>query len=213
MVPARLLLPLTLLLACDSKGSTATTEPTDASPKPAPTAALDREIVETAITATTVQKLKVRVDAEGSIVKQSVYHDKAEAIPKAVLDLARTRFPDATIAYYETELYADRGRVYEVEVDDAGKACEVAATPEGGEVYIECEFDPATLSPEILAAVEKLAPGGKILEAETKKGPEIDELTLEVEHEGRELYLRMRPDGSVIEVLRRVPAIIEVPLR
>jgi hypothetical protein len=213
MVRARLLLPLTLLLACDSKGSAATAQPTDTSSSTVPAAALDGEIVDTAISAKTVHKMKVRVDAEGDIVKQSVYHDLADAIPQPVLDAARARFPDATVLYYESELYADRGRVYEVEVDDGGKKCELAATPEGVEVYVECEIDPATLSAEILASIEKLAPGGKVLEAETKKGPEIDELTVEVEHEGRELYLRMKPDGSLIEGLRRVPAIIEVPLR
>jgi hypothetical protein len=214
MSRASLLLPLALLLACTPKGSTGTTpptEPTVASPA-GTSAALDAEIVETAITAANVQKMKIRVDATGGIVKQSLYHDKADALPAAVLELAKTRFPGAPIKHYETELYADRGRVYEVEVDDAGKPCEVAATPEGKEVYVECEVDPAGLTAEIKAAVEKAAPGGKILEAETKKGPDIDELTIEVELGGRELYLRLKPDGTLVQKLLRVPAIIELPL-
>jgi hypothetical protein len=212
MSRAPLLLPLALLLACTPKGSTGTTPPTEPTPAGGAAAALDAEIVQTALTASKVEKMKIRVDAKGGIVKQSVYHDKADALPAAVHELAKTRFPNATILHYETELYADRGRVYEVEVDDAGKPCEVAATPEGKEVYIECEVDPAGLTAEIKATVEKAAPGGKILEAETKKGPDIDELTIEVEHDGRELYLRLKPDGTLVQKLLRVPAIIELPL-
>jgi hypothetical protein len=214
MSRAPLLFPLALLLACGPKGTGGTTPPTDAAtPAPAaPTAALDGEIVKTATVAANVQKIKIRVDAEGGIVKQSLYHDKADALPAKVLELAKTRFPSGTIRDYETELYADRGRVYEVEVEDAGKSCEVAATPEGTEVYTECEVDPASLAAELKAAIEKAAPGGKILEAETKKGPDVDEVTVEVEVDGRELYLRMRPDGTLIQKLRRIPAIVEIPL-
>lgn len=216
LVPLVPLVSFVLLLACTPKGSggEGTTPPTHASPTPTtdPIAALDSEIVKTGTTATTVSKLKIRVDATGGIVKQSLYHDDAAAIPAAVIELAKQRFPGASIVQFETELYADRGRVYEVEIDDGGKHCEVAATAEGTEIYVECEVDPAGLSAEIKASVEKIAPGGKLLEAETKTGPGIEELTLEVEHGGRELYLRMRPDGTLIQALRRVPAIVELPL-
>jgi hypothetical protein len=211
-------LPLALLLACGPKGSGGTTPPTEtappthAAPAAAPAAALDAEIIRTASTAAEVRKMKVRVDADGNIVKQSLYHGQADALPAKVHELAKTRFPNGKVVYFETELYADRGRVYEVEVDDAGKPCEVAATPEGVEIYVECEVDPASLAAELKASIEKLAPGGKLLEAETKKGPDIDEVTVEVEAGGRELYVRMKPDGTIIQTLRRIPAIIEVPL-
>jgi hypothetical protein len=214
MSRALFVLPLALLLACGPKGSGGTTVPTDTAPttNAAPAAVLDGEIVSTAITAADVQKIKIRVDADGGIVKQSLYHGEASALPAKVLELAKTRFPSGTVRHYETELYADRGRVYEVEVDDGGKLCEVAATAEGVEVYVECEIDPATLSAELKAAVEKAAPGGKILEAETKKGSDIDEVTVEVEVGGGELYLRLQPDGTLVQKLRRIPAIVEVPL-
>jgi hypothetical protein len=207
-------LPLALLLACGPKGSGGTTTPTETAPpsSTAPVAALDGEIIRTAIMAADVQKMKVRVDADGTIVKQSLYHGQADALPAKVHELAKTRFPSGKVVSFETELYADRGRVYEVEVDDAGKPCEVAATPEGVEIYVECEVDPASLAAELKASIEKLAPGGKLLEAETKKGPDVDEVTVEVEANGRELYVRLKPDGTIIQALRRIPAIIEVPL-
>lgn len=213
MSRALLVLPLALLLACGPKGS-GTTVPTDTAPtiNAAPAAVLDGEIVHTAISAADVQKVKIRVDADGGIVKQSLYHGEASALPTKVLELAKTRFPGSTVRHYETELYADRGRVYEVEVDDGGKLCEVAATPEGALVYVECELDPTTLSAELKAAVEREAPGGKVLEAETKQGSDIDEVTVEVEVDGRELYLRLEPDGTLVQKLRRIPAIVEVPI-
>lgn len=219
MLRACLLPSLALLLACTTSGaaSEGTTPPASASSATTasgatPAAALDVELVETATTAPKVEKMRIRVDAQGTVVKQALYHDQASVIPAAVMELAKTRFPKATVIGYETERYADRGRVYEVRVDDGGTECEVAASPEGVELYTECHVDPASLDAAVMATVEATAPGGKILEAETKKGPEIDELTVEVEQGGRELYLRLRPDGSLIQALRRIPAIVEVPL-
>ncbi|MCX4247266.1 acetyl-CoA carboxylase biotin carboxylase subunit family protein [Paraliomyxa miuraensis] len=216
---SRLWLPTVLLLACTTNATTTegTTPPSGSAAAAtadgaAPAHALDAELVQTATAASKVEKVKLRVDAQGNLVKQALYHDDAASIPAPVIELAKSKWPKATITRYETELYADRGRVYEVEVDDGGTLCEVAASPEGAEVYTECRVDPASLSAELKAAIEQTAPGGKILEAETKKGPEVDEVTVEVEHGGRELYLRMRPDGSVIQTLQRIPAIVEIPL-
>lgn len=201
-VAALLTLPL-LLAAC---------RPAPCRPIPPNEVALDSQLVTTATRAETVIKAKVRVDASGRITKQSVYHDDAASIPEAVRAAATERFPSATVLHYESEVYADRGRVYEVEVDDGGTKCELAATPEGVEVYVECHLDPASLSPEVAATVERVAPGGTLLEAETKKGPDIDELTIEVDQAGRLLYLRVKPDGTLIEGYRRIPGFLEVPL-
>ncbi len=179
----------------------------------APAAALDAEITKTAASAAVVEKMKVRLDGEGNVVKQSLYHGSADAIPEAVRKLAETRFPGAKVTGYETELYADRGRVYEVEVDTTdGKHCELAASPAAEELYTECEVDPATLSDAVKAAIDKAAPGGKLLEAETKKGPDLEEITVEVEAGGEEFYLRINTDGSLIQKLRRIPAVVEVPV-
>ena len=104
------------------------------------------------------------------------------------------------------------GDVFEVEVDTKdGKRCAVAAKADGTEVYVECRVDPAELSEPIVKAVEALMPGGKIVEAESKKGPGIYEVSVEVESGGREYYLRVSPDGTLIQKLVRIPAIVEVP--
>lgn len=228
MLCTRRLLPLLLISACTTSGAASeeTTPPagsaavdtadtsTDA-PETAtitPVASIEGDLVKLASTAAKVEKIKLRVSADGRLVKQSLYHGDAEAIPESVRSLAKEKFPKAKIMSYETEQYADLGRVYEVEVDDGGKLCEVAAHEDGTEVYVECRIDPKTLSKAAKATVEKLAPGGKILEAETKKGPSVDETTVEVKAGDRELYVRMSPDGTLIQALRRVPAIVEVPL-
>ncbi|MEM7159737.1 MAG: hypothetical protein AAF799_43250 [Myxococcota bacterium] len=175
--------------------------------------ALAPELTAIARSEGTIDKINLRLDADGKVVKQSVYHHDETAVPAAVRDLAKERFGDAPIRSYETEVYADLGLVFEVEVDQDGSGCELAATEDGTELYTECRVDPATLSDAIKASIEKTAPGGKILEAESKSGPSVDdETTVEVETGDRELYIRMKADGTVIQVLRRVPAVIEVPL-
>lgn len=176
-------------------------------------AALAPELTTVARSDGAVDKIHLRLDVDGKVVKQSVYHHDEASIPQAVRDLAKERFGDAPIESYETEHYANLGVVYEVEVDKDGQGCELAATANGTELYTECKVDPASLSDAIKASIEKTAPGGTILEAETKSGPKVDdETTVEVKAGDRELYIRMSPDGTVIQVLRRIPAVIEVPL-
>lgn len=220
MLLARLL-PAALLCACTTSGATteSTTPPggeaaaMTSEPAAAGGSTLDAEVIRTARGTDTVYKMKIRVDADGNVVKQSAYHRNEAAIPGPVLSLAEERFPGAKITHFETESYADLGTVYEVEVDDGGTQCEVAARADGTEVYIECHADPASLGDAAKATIESIAPGAKILEVETKKGPELpEETTVEVEHGEQQLYLRLAADGSLIQALRRVPAIVELPL-
>jgi hypothetical protein len=209
---ALLVLALSLpIAACDKGGTTNCPEP---GPTPAagePVGALDREIVETA--ARGAIKMKVRTDATGTLVKQSVYHRDEAAIPKPVHELAAKKFPGGKLEYVESELYREHGRVYEIEVTTAdGRKCEVAASAEGVELYEECVVDAASLPAPVTDAVAKLYPGAKVLEAETKKGPKMDEITVEVQVGEGEHYVRLQPDGTVIERLVRIPAVIEIPI-
>ena len=201
-----------MLLACDKGGGA------PQCPEPAtvatntPTGGLDGELVKTA--AAGAIKMKVRTDVDGVLVKQSVYHHQLAAIPEPVQKLAAARFPGAKTDYVESELYAEHGRVYEIEVTTTdGKHCEIAASADAIELYTECIIAADALPAAVAATVAKLYPGAKVLEAETKKGPKIDELTVEIQVGDGEHYLRVAPDGTVIQRLVRIPAIIEIPLQ
>lgn len=209
-----------LLAGC---GTSAATNPATQSPAAPPStqapltakpaAGLDAEIVTTATTADKLDKLKVRVDADGKIVKQSLYHYDAAVIPKPVRDLAASTFEGSTAVRYETEWYADVGRIYEVEVDTKdGKHCEVAATPDGKLQYTECRIDPTTLPSEVAKTVHDLAGTQEILEAEKKTRADGEEFTVEIADPGGDLYVRIAADGSLLGKYRRVPGIIEVPV-
>lgn len=211
-MPHRHALALALVLAaCSPK---ATTAPASGAASPAADAPvrLDGELVALVAKDGAIDRMKIRTDATGAIVKQSLYHHDDAAIPSAVRELATKTWPDAKIVSFETERYADRGRVYEVEVATATGQCELAATEDGTLVYQECRIDPATLAAPVAARVAELWPSGKIVEAETKRGPDVDEVTVEIEHGGKAYYLRAKPDGTVVQRLVRVPAIVEVPL-
>lgn len=200
------------IVACDKEGTS--TNCPDAGTAPATgeaTGALDRELVETASRGAI--KMKVRTDATGALVKQSVYHRDQAAIPKPVHELAAKKFPGSKVEYVESELYAEHGRVYEIEVMTAdNRKCEVAASAEGVELYEECIVDAATLPAPVADAVGKLYPGAKILEAETKKGPKMDEISIEVQVGEGEHYIRIKPDGTLIQRLVRIPAVVEIPI-
>ncbi|MEM6990508.1 MAG: hypothetical protein AAF721_08425 [Myxococcota bacterium] len=160
-----------------------------------------------------VIKMKIRLDGSGAIVKQSVYHGDKGQIAEPVLALAESKFPGSTPRRYETEWYADLGEVHEVEVDTKdGKKCEVAAKADGTELYVECHETEAALSAAAKKAITDAFPDAKILEVESKKGPGLDEITVELESGGVEYYFIVKPDGSDARKLRRIPAIVEVPV-
>lgn len=193
-----------------------TTTPADATPTG--TAGhgntVDAEMVAIASKPGVATKFKIRVDAQGGLTKQSLYHSDAEAIPAAIRTLAEQRWAGGKIVSYETELYAEHGRVHEVEVATAeGAKCELAVKSDGTELYEECEITTDKIPQPVAAKVAEVFPGGKVVEAETKKGATMDELTIEIEMNGQEYYLRVKPDGTVIAKLLRIPAILEVPVQ
>lgn len=178
---------------------------------PAP-AAIPAALVETAAKAPRVEKVKIRVDNQGVVHKVAVYHGDADRIPQAVRDLAVKTYADSKPKRYESEHYSDKGDIFEVEVETKdGKQCEVAATKDGTLVYTECRVDEASLPAKVRAAIDKTVPGGKLLEAEEKKGTDVDEITVEVEKDGREHYLTITRSGELLSHHLRIPAVLEVP--
>jgi hypothetical protein len=181
---------------------------------PGPGAALDPELVEIMQHPDDVGGVKVRTDRKGRVTKMSVYHAREQDIPLWVRGMATEKWPDAKVRSYETEWYADAGRVYEVEVTlTDGKTCEMSVNNAGVERYVECEIPPDSIPEAVAATMAQALPTGKIEEAEETKGPDMHEFTLEVEAEGREYYMRVRADGKLIQHLLRVPTILEVPAR
>lgn len=144
----------------------------DAAPAtPTPPAAgpgqLDPEIVR--IAAAGARKLKLELEADGAVRKLAVYHDDASALPAAVVARTSEVYPGGVVRHYETELYRDLGRVYEIEVTTKDKqSCELSAREDGTIVYKECELDPKSLPAEISAAIARDAAGRKLLEVERK---------------------------------------------
>jgi metal-sulfur cluster biosynthetic enzyme len=221
-------------IACGSepRPSTETPEPTPTptptpEPEPTPTQAVDvaapaeqggvaihRDIIDAVRNAKGVDKFKLRVDENGTLVKQSLYHVDESRVPEPVKALAAKEFAGSKPKKYELEVYSDVGLVYEVEVQTKdGKQCEVSANAEGVLRYKECHIKPKELPKEVAAKVKEAHPKGKIVEVETKQGPDIDEITIEVQEAGKEFYVRIKPDGTVIQTLVRVPAVLEVPLQ
>jgi hypothetical protein len=212
-----LVLLLSLPLACERGSSTTTPQDcaasTDASTPTSNSPALHAELLAVARSGAKVEKVRVRVDASGAIVKQGIYHDDASAIPSSVAALVEQKYPGAKPKYYETEHYAEHGVVHELEFETAdGQACELAVKAGDALLYTECEIDPATLPEPVAARVAAVAPGAKILEAERKTGDGGEHYTIEVEQDGRELYLHIGSDGALQGKHLRIPAIVEVPI-
>ncbi len=179
----------------------------------APSVGLHETVARIAVTANTVEEFEFRLDDQGALIKQAVYHDDATAVSEAVKAKALELYPGATIVAYETEFYADAGIVHEVEVKTAeGQECEVSATPDGTLRYQECELEMEDVPAQITAAVKSAYPEGKLLEVETKRGPGIDLMTAEVENDGLEYYVAMSTDGTIVAVHKRIEALVEIPV-
>jgi hypothetical protein len=162
-------------------------------------------------TAGHVQWVEVDTDADGKIAKCTVYHDRAGDVPQPVHELAARKFPQAKKRYFETELYAEWGLVYEVELETAdGRHCEVAGKPDGTELYTECEIRPEDIPAPVQQAVRALLPGGELREAEEKRGPSIDEVDLQLQVGDELHYIRYQSDGTKIQHLVRIRGEVEV---
>lgn len=173
---------------------------------------LEPALIEVARGTDTAHEIELVVDAKGRIVKQAVYHRNEQAVPKAVLELAKKKFPGAKIDSYEIEKYPE-GIVHEVEVHKKdGTDCEVAVREDGTEVYVECHLQKSKLPKPVAAKLEELYPKGKIEEVETKKGPGIDLVTVEITEGGREYYLHFAPDGTLKKRYRKIPADVELEI-
>ncbi len=207
------LLAITVALGCHHAQPTTTPSTPGTTPN-AGVATIDGELVAVASQPGAAIKFKLRVDQTGRIVKESLYHNAVGTVPAEIRTKAEQRWAGGTIVRYELERYSDHGRVHEVEVKTAeGVTCELAVKADGTELYQECGLDVDKLPAAVAAKIAEIFPQGKVLEAETKRGPSTDELTVEVEAGGQEFYLRMSPDGTVLAKLVRIPAIFEVPVQ
>jgi hypothetical protein len=171
---------------------------------------------ETAALAATLQgvdKMELELGTGGVIEAIAIYHHDAESIPAVVRQLAEQRFPGAQVRSYETEVYRDGGRVFEVEVTTSdGKTCEVSATPDGTLRYIECALPASELPPAVMATVTRTVPSGEIHEAERKTDAAgVERYSVEVRAGTVEHYLRIASDGSLTSHGLVRPATIEVP--
>jgi len=214
-----------LALACGQDEPAPTAAPADATPSPAvqapaTTAAgddspLSAQVREVASSGAKIELMELRLDEAGAIVKQAVYHDDKDAIPEPVRALAEQTYPGSKPYRYETEHYADRGVVYEVEVETAeGQKCEVAASAEGELIYRECQIPAAELPEAVASRVSATIADGKILEAEYKQveGEADESYSVEIEADAREYYLRIAADGTLLSKHLRVPALVELPI-
>ena len=222
-------LPLCLLslsLACTQLEEPASASPSEASGASTASAsamsssseadtgeALSPRVRELASATPTVDKLKLRFDTEGRLVKQALYHGDAAAVPAALIDAVEASYPGHSISGYETEHYADLGAVFEVEFDTSeGQHCELAGREDGSVIYTECRVDLAKLPESITKSIDGIFAGAKLLEAELKTMDEQESYSIELEHEGREYYLHLDAEGQVTAKHVLVPAIVELPL-
>ncbi len=191
----------------DSVGS-----PTQQNSAPANTV-VGAETLATAKQASDVERVELVLNDDGTMSKFAVYHKDSSSIPEAVRDLAKEKFPQGTIKHFESEWYRSRGVVYEVEISAPdGKDCEISALADGSLIYTECARTKEELSERIRNTIDSLLPGGKIVEAEEKKGPDIDETSVEIDHEGRTHALRFNANDELTERALILPAKLKIPI-
>jgi hypothetical protein len=163
----------------------------------------------------TIKEVRVYLDAGGKMRKLAVYHKDADEVPAVVRQKIDEAYPGATVRYYETERYAGIGRVYEVEIQAAdGAELEMSMKPDGTLHYLEEVVDAAAIDAAILEKVDARVPGASVVEAESKKGPEVDILLIKVtDPAGRTHYLNFQ-GGELKRHSVRHKALVEavVPL-
>ncbi len=192
-----------------------TAAPAAAAPAPLPDLGLklgrlDAKILTQATQAKGAEKFKIRTNAAGDVTKLAFYHNDASLIPEPVLATLKKKLPGATIKNYESEFYADKGRVFEIEVTTKDKKeCELGAAPDGKFIYTECAIKTDKLPKPVTAAITKLLPGGEIVEAEKSEG-DVKDYSVEVKVAGVMHYLAISPKGDLVRHGRIVPTYVDI---
>lgn len=175
--------------------------------------AIDAQIAAATVSAKGVVKLKIYAFADGKLRKIALYHTDPAQVPEAVKAAAKATFGDAPAQYYESEVYADLGRIFEVEVKTKDGEKEFAAKPDGTLVYIESPLKPEAVPAALMTAANAIVPNAKLLEVEHKKGPSVEEYGFKFDASGIIHYLRLAPDGTLVNHGLRFPAEVEVLLK
>jgi hypothetical protein len=112
---------------------------------------------------------------------------------------------------YESELFADRGSVFEVEmITPDNRECEVGARADGTRLYDECGIKKEAVPAKVSAAALKVAPGGEIVEVERKEGDGVVEYSVELTNAAGMHYIKINESGEVIWHGLRINVDLEV---
>lgn len=124
-------------------------------------------------------------------------------VPKAVLDAVKAKFPRAVIKTAEKEV--ERGQThYEIESTLNGRELEVTLKPNGTIVEIEKNIAVSDLPKAVSEAVTAKHPQASIRKAEevvnSRNGEERTHYDLDLQAGGRDLDMKVAPDGKIIQV-------------
>lgn len=173
---------------------------------------VDPAFGDTAAQAQGVREMRVYLGHAGAVRGLAVYHQDAALIPVSIRELGEKHFPGKPVAYYESEWHTGAGAVFEVEYDlGGGQTGEVSARADGTLLYVEQPLPLAEVPPAVQAAAVARVPGA-LVSAETKHGPQVDQIEVKIEHAGRTHVLVLTRAGEVVWHGLRFPAKIEVPV-
>lgn len=124
-------------------------------------------------------------------------------VPAAVLDAVKVRYPKAEIKSAEKE--TDRGRTYyEIESRLNGRELEVTLEPNGTIVEIEKDVAAGDLPKPVADAVAANHPDARIKKAQEviklKSGKEMKHFDVDLEVGGKDLDMKVAPDGKIIRI-------------
>lgn len=130
---------------------------------------------------------------DDELLPQFVIDAVAVAMPGAVL-IAAVREEEDGETQYEVLVETEEGN-FEIDVATDGTIIEIDEASDE-----EWPISPSDLPPEVLAAVERTVPGGRITEAvrESVRGRVVYDV--EVDVRGRKFDLEVAADGTVLDV-------------
>jgi len=156
--------------------------------------------------------IELRVDADGKI-QEVEYHISPEYLPAKVVKAVDALMPGAAIDA-EKEYHRD-GIYYEVSKKSNGRDAEVMVHPNGKLHSKELEVPEAEIPASVLAGADRAVPFGTVTKRETilDKDGHLVEYHVKKTVDGKKYKIRLALGGKVLEVLREVPAEIEVPVK
>jgi uncharacterized membrane protein YkoI len=154
--------------------------------------------------------IEIEADRDGTI-REAETHIAVDALPEAVVAVARQQLPNGKVTGGEMEL-RPTGQAWEVQMTADGLDYEFVVTARGKVIEKEIEIAKGQWDKKLVDAAERAIPGGAVRSVERIERPGETLYHIKLSRGGASYKVELGAEGTVLRRVREAKAEIEIPL-